>query len=100
MNNDNLIDAIGHVDDAMLESVNKLRTRKNKNQIIRILGGLVAAGLIFGISLSVGIHNRISKASDTTIVNIGGIERRYKADISVLSGELGITYRWDEPHCS
>lgn len=96
MNNDNLIDAIGHVDDAMLESVNKLRTRKNKNQIIRILGGLVAAGLIFGISLSVGIHNRISKASDTTIVNIGGIERRYKADISVLFGELGITYRWED----
>lgn len=96
MNNDNLIDAIGHVDDAMLESVNKLRTRKNKNQIIRILGGLVAAGLIFGISLSVGIHNRISKASDTTIVSIGGIERRYKADISVLSGELGITYRWED----
>lgn len=28
MNNDNLIDAIGYVDDAMLESVNKLRTRK------------------------------------------------------------------------
>ena len=96
MNNDNLIDAIGHVDDAMLESVNKLRTRKNKNQIIRILGGLVAAGLIFGISLSVGIHNRISKASDTTIVNIGGIERRYKADISVLPSELGITYRWED----
>ena len=32
MNNDNLIDAIGHVDDAMLESVNKLRTRKNKTK--------------------------------------------------------------------
>lgn len=56
----------------------------------------MAAGLIFGISLSVGIHNRISKASDTTIVNIGGIERRYKADISVLPSELGITYRWED----
>lgn len=32
MNNDNLIDAIGHVDDAMLESVNKLRTRKIKTK--------------------------------------------------------------------
>ena len=42
MNKDNLIDAIDHVDDAMLESVNKLRTRKNKKQIIGILGGLVA----------------------------------------------------------
>lgn len=96
MNKDNLIDAIGHVDDAMLESVNKLRTRRKKNKIIRSFSGLVAAGLILGISLYAGIHNRISKASGTTIVSIGGIERRYKADISVLPGELGITYRWED----
>lgn len=96
MNKDNLIDAIGHVDDDMLEPVNKLRTRRKKNKIIRSFSGLVAAGLILGISLYAGIHNRISKASGTTIVSIGGIERRYKADISVLPGELGITYRWED----
>ena len=96
MNKDNLIDAIGYIDDAMLESVNKLRTRRKKNKIIRSFSGLVAAGLILGISLYAGIHNRISKASGTTIVSIGGIERRYKADISVLPGELGITYRWED----
>lgn len=96
MNKDNLIDAIGHIDDDMLEPVNKLRTRRKKNKIIRSFSGLVAAGLILGISLYAGIHNRISKASGTTIVSIGGIERRYKADISVLPGELGITYRWED----
>ncbi len=96
MNKDNLIDTIGHIDDAMLESVNKLRTRRKKNKIIRSFSGLVAAGLILGISLYAGIHNRISKASGTTIVSIGGIERRYKTDICVLSGDLGITYRWED----
>lgn len=96
MNKDNLIDAIGHVDDDMLEPVNKLRTRRKKNKIIRSFSGLVAAGLILGISLYAGIHNRISKASGTTIVSIGGIERRYKTDISILPCELGITYRWED----
>lgn len=96
MNRDNLIDAIGHVDDDMLDPVNKLRTRKKQNKIIRISSVIVAAGLILGISLSMGIHNRISKAPGTAIINIGGIERRYKADISVQSGELGITYRWED----
>ena len=38
----------------------------------------------------------LTSRTDTTIVNIGGIERRYKADISVLFGELGITYRWED----